>query len=147
MDLCFGTSRARALGVEGRNTEVPDVTSAATILVVEDDPMLRAFYRNALTLAGYTVIAVEDGIDALRRVESAEPDLVLLDMDLPRLHGRDVKDELKAHAETRHIPILVISGSDTRGLKDEVDCVMRKPVTFDRLIAAVESCLRSIRGA
>ena len=69
-------------------------------------------------LAGYTVIAVEDGVGALRRIESA-----------------------------RHIPILVITASDTRRLKDEVDCVLRKPITFERLIAAVESCLRSVRGA
>lgn len=97
-------------------------------------------------LGGYSVIAVEDGIDALRRIESAVPDLVVLDLDLPRLRGRDVHAELKAHAETRNIPIMVVSGQDTRDLNaDDFACIMRKPVTPEELIEAVERCLRGLR--
>ena len=63
-----------------------------TILVVEDDPALRTFYRSALMIAGYTVVSAEDGIDALRRLdEGLTPDLVVLDVALPRLSGRDVQ--------------------------------------------------------
>src|SRR5688572_10214360 len=94
-------------------------------------------------IAGYTVIAVEDGLDALRRIESdAAPDLVMLDMELPRVRGRDVLAELKAHAATRDIPIMVVSGTDTGDLNPgDFACVMRKPITADQLIAAVKQCL------
>lgn len=118
----------------------------ATILVVEDDAALRTFYRTTLISAGYAVVTVEDGVDALRRIEDAAPDLVILDMELPRLSGLDVKSELKSHADTRRIPIMVVSGTETRDLSaDDFACVMRKPVTSDELIAAVEKCLRDRR--
>src|SRR5688572_24615189 len=114
-----------------------------TILVVEDDPALRTFYRSALMIAGYTVITVQDGIEALRRIESSAPDLIVLDISLPRLGGRDVLQELKAHTDTRRIPIMVVSGTETRDLDPEdVACIMRKPVTAEELITAVEKCLR-----
>jgi CheY-like chemotaxis protein len=112
------------------------------ILVVEDDPTLRDLYRTSLTIARYSVTAVEDGLDALRRIESDPPDLIVLDMALPRLGGRDVQQELAAHADTRHIPILVVTGSDTRDLNPaDFRCILQKPVTPDALVAAVDDCL------
>jgi PleD family two-component response regulator len=56
-----------------------------TILVVEDDRALREVYRAALMMSGYTVVAVEDGIDALKHVEKDLPNLIVLDLALPRL--------------------------------------------------------------
>ena len=96
--------------------------------------------------AGYTVLAVEDGIDASRHIERAVPNLVVLDLALPRLGGRDVQKELKARGETRMVPIVVVTG-DTRDLDPaDFDCVLRKPLTAEQLIAAVEKCLRNRRG-
>lgn len=118
-------------------------TRKATILVVEDEPGLREMYRTSLMVAGYTVVAVEDGIDALRRIEAEPPNLVVLDMALPRLGGREVQSELKSRPDTSHIPIVVVSGTDTRNLSPrDFDCVLRKPITFDALLEAVEDCLR-----
>ena len=115
------------------------------ILVVEDDPELRVFYRQVLTISGYTVIAVEDGIEALRRIETDLPDLVILDIELPRLGGRDVQQELAAHTATRHIPIMVVSGTDTKTLDPAAFvCILRKPVTAERLVDAVDECLRQV---
>ena len=115
---------------------------AKIIMVVEDDPELRAFYRQVLRISGYTVIDVEDGIDALRRIETDPPDLVILDIELPRLGGRDVQAELAAHTATSHIPIVVVSGTDTRTLdRNAFVCILHKPVTAERLVAAVDDCL------
>jgi DNA-binding response OmpR family regulator len=114
----------------------------ATILVVEDDSSLRTFYQSALAIAGYRVITAQDGIDALWRIDNELPDLVVLDLNLPRLGGRDVKAELKAHAETRHVPIMVVSGTERSDLDPpDVVCHLRKPVTAEQLIEAVETCL------
>jgi two-component system, OmpR family, response regulator MprA len=116
------------------------------ILVVEDDPDLRAFYRQVLGINGYDVGAVEDGIDALRRIETNPPDLVILDLELPRLGGRDVQQELAAHAATRNIPIVVVSGSEIRSLDPAAFfCILRKPVTADNLLAVVDDCFRRAR--
>ena len=116
----------------------------ATILIVEDDSSLRTFYQSALAIGGYRVVTAQDGIDALWRIDNELPDLVVLDLNLPRLGGRDVKAELKAHAETRHVPIMVVSGTERSDLAPadmDVVCHLRKPVTAEQLIQAVETCL------
>ncbi len=114
----------------------------ATILVVEDDHALRTFYVTALRAAGFRVGAAEDGLDALRWIEQQTPALIILDLTLVRVSGRDVHRELRANAETRSIPILVITGHETIDIDAaEVACILRKPVTADALLAAVQQCL------
>ena len=126
---------------------LPGTSPRTIILVVEDDLQLRTIYRAALMQEGYAVVAVEDGIDALRRVEQVLPSAVVLDMALPRLGGREVQKELKARLDTSHIPIIVVSGTDTRDLNPrDFDCVLRKPVSPDKLVEAVENCLAKTRG-
>lgn len=114
-----------------------------TILVVEDDPDLRALYRTSLGTAGYAVVTCEDGFDALRHIEaSGVPNAVVLDLALPRVSGLDVHRELAAHPETSKIPVVVVTGSDISDLnKDEFACVLQKPVNVEALIYAIEKCV------
>ena len=118
------------------------------VLLVEDDPQLRELYRGALRAAGYAVAAVEDGTDALRQLEQSTPALVVLDLALPRLDGRDVNRELKARPETRNIPVVVVTGADISpdDAKDFA-CVCRKPCDAERLVEVVDQCLRRASGA
>src|SRR5918992_2633458 len=113
----------------------------SVVLIVEDDPELRTLYRTVLRGAGYAVFAVDDGIDALQYVEQTLPAAVVLDLGLPRLHGRDVQRELAAQPHTQDIPIIVVTGE--AGNIDERDfaCVMRKPIQADALVSAVHDCL------
>jgi CheY-like chemotaxis protein len=112
-----------------------------TILIVEDDEELRHLFRTALALAGYDVIEAGDGLEALRWIDQAPPDLVILDLLLPRISGLAVQQEIAAQAVTRQIPIVVVTGS-TMSAKDlDVACFLRKPVSPDRLIETVRSCL------
>jgi two-component system phosphate regulon response regulator PhoB len=113
------------------------------VLVVEDDAALRGFYRTTLRHADYRVIAVEDGLDALTWIEQHTPDIIVLDLALLRVSGRDVQRELRAHAETRDIPIVVVTGDDTSDLnRRELACVLNKPVTGDALVEVVDRCLK-----
>jgi DNA-binding response OmpR family regulator len=113
---------------------------------VEDDPDLRAMYGTALSLAGYAVIAARDGIDALRRIDSDGPDIVVLDLELPLLGGRDVQREIASHADTRAVPIVIVTGSDTTDLTAaDVACILRKPIDPEDLVIAVARCLRGLR--
>ncbi len=115
-----------------------------TVLIVEDDHALREFYRATLMGAGYTVVAVEDGIDALRYIEGHAPNLVVLDLELPRLDGRDVQRELASHPETRDLPIVVVTGTDTRSLRaSDFSALLKKPVSGDSLLATIEHALRA----
>src|SRR5215212_7144579 len=98
--------------------------ASAVVLVVEDDPALRRLYQTSLSLEGYAVVAVEDGIDALRFLGGPElPAAVILDLDLPRLSGRDVRQELLAHAGTSRIPVIVVTGNASGIDHQSVACV------------------------
>lgn len=114
-----------------------------TVLIVEDDQALRQLLRNALSLAGYDVQEARGGFEALRLLDSAPPDLVILDLALPGIDGYTVRHELAAHVHTRHIPIVIVTGStdDLESLK--VNCLLRKPVTPSAVVEAVSKCLAS----
>ena len=115
------------------------------ILVVEDNTDLRRMFRTALAMAGYLVDEAADGVEALRSIENRAPDLVVLDLLLHALDGLSVQQELAARAITRNIPVVIVTGSSLAVGGENVACVLRKPVTADRLLQTVKSCL--LRGA
>jgi CheY-like chemotaxis protein len=119
--------------------------SKPTVLLVEDDGPLRDLFRTALLSAGYAVVAVDDGLAALHRTEQQPPDVVVLDLSLPRLDGRDVQRELAARPDTSRIPIIVVTGSDTSDLSStDFAAVLRKPVHPESMVLAVANALRRI---
>lgn len=122
---------------------MPRTVLAGYILVVEDDRRLRNLYRSALRGAGYAVVDVEDGVDALRLVDEQPPAAVVLDLALPRLSGRDVHRELKSNPTTARIPVVVVTGTDVSDLNpSDFFSVLKKPTTTDELITAVDKCFR-----
>ena len=116
----------------------------SVVLVVEDDPPLREMYRSALTAAGYAVFAVEDGLDALRYIETHTPSAVVLDLGLPRLHGGDVQREMAAQGLAA-IPIIVVTGEAASVDERDFACILRKPIEPDRLVETVARCLSARR--
>lgn len=81
-----------------------------TILLIEDSKLMRIANSRALVKAGYEVISAGDGEEGLRRAREAIPDLILLDMLLPKVTGLDVLKGLKSDARTKGIPVIVLSG-------------------------------------
>jgi CheY-like chemotaxis protein len=79
------------------------------ILLVEDCRLLRAASEHALSKAGYSVIAAGDGEEALRMAHERVPDLILLDILLPKLGGAQVLRQLKSSPDTAQIPVIVLS--------------------------------------
>jgi DNA-binding response OmpR family regulator len=124
---------------------VPPARRRPTILVVEDDAALRAYYRSVLTLEGYAVVTAVDGVDALERIEEQPVGAVILDLGLPRLAGEDVGRELASHPSRRSIPVIVVTGQDTDGLDlTSFTCVLHKPVTGEALVRAITDCLHEV---
>jgi len=117
------------------------------ILIVEDDDDSRRMFRTALSLSGFEVLEAPDGIDALYLIEDDPPDLVVLDLTLQRLDGISVQQELAARAITRHIPIVIVTGSDAEVSGENVACLLRKPVWPDMLVRTVRECLARGSGA
>jgi len=110
------------------------------LLVVEDDHVLRDLYRVTLSLSNFAVHACEDGLDALHYLDQSRPDVIVLDLDLPRISGTVLYDEIRARRRAERVPIIVVTGlPDIPDLPEAV--VMRKPVTPDQLIKAIENTL------
>jgi DNA-binding response OmpR family regulator len=118
-----------------------DVTNPRTILVVEDDESLRRFWRSALKLEGFRVLEAMDGLHALHVLDEYIPDLVVLDLGLPKVDGVSVRQEIAAQVLTRDIPVVVVTGSTEELGHLDVPCVLRKPISADQLLAAIRKCL------
>jgi CheY-like chemotaxis protein len=117
------------------------MSSRHCVLIVEDDEDLRRLFRTTLALAGFEVREAGDGLEALQRIDADPPDLVVLDLVLPGVSGVVVYQEIAAQAVTRHIPIVVITGSAIAEHELDVACFLRKPISPDRLIEVVRTCL------
>jgi len=114
---------AEAMDEEHMEDEVhiddPDL-SQSRVLVMEDNPSNQAVLTRLLNVAGITNIQLaEDGIEGLHKVLSFKPDLIILDITMPRMNGQEVLYHLKATPETKHIPILVQTASDTREMREK----------------------------
>jgi len=86
-------------------------TTGKRILVVEDDRFLRRACEAGLRQRGFTVLSAADGEEGLRLARAEPPDLILLDLLMPKLSGIEVLRALKAEATTRVIPVLILSNS------------------------------------
>jgi two-component system cell cycle response regulator DivK len=112
-----------------------------TVLVVEDNGDLREFFQVSLRAAGYDARTAADGLRALAIVDTMRPDLIVLDLGLPKVSGREVLGELEAQPHLRGIPVVIVTASADQPTNPNVKCHLRKPVTADTLISTIERCL------
>jgi DNA-binding response OmpR family regulator len=119
---------------------------AQRILLVDDDPHLLVVLAEQLSDDGYEVATARDGQEALRRLEAGWPDLILLDLMMPRLDGLALARQIKTEAD---LPIIVLSAIDTADSKahllDEVaEDYIAKPYHYPELRARVQRVLRRL---
>lgn len=123
--------------------------STLKILVVDDEAPIRDFIQMGLEIEGYQVLTAEDGLKALKMVDSDQPDLVVLDVMLPGYNGFEVCTEIK---RTRSTPIIMLTAKDetddiVRGLQLGADDYLVKPFTFKELSARIHARLRHTCGS
>jgi CheY-like chemotaxis protein len=117
-----------------------------TILLVEDNELNRDMLSRRLIRRGYSVITAQDGAQGHAMACSEVPDLILMDIGLPKMDGWQVTRLLKSNPETRDIPIIALTAHalvTDRQKAREVGCdeYDTKPVEFDRLIQKIETLL------
>jgi putative two-component system response regulator len=122
-------------------------TAQSHILVTDDDPAVSLLLRHVLTAEGYRVTIAANGQDALDLVALGPPDLILLDVDLPRIDGFEVCRRLKQQPATRLLPILMITGRDAyearlKAWELGADDFLSKPFQLVEVIARCRSLLR-----
>jgi len=123
----------------------------AKVLLVEDSKFLRFANERALSRAGYEVSAAADGEEALRLANAELPDIILLDMMLPKISGPDVLKALKANPATKDIPVVVLTSlsqkNEEKLIQEGAAAYFEKSTleldkSSDRLAATVETVLR-----
>ncbi|WP_055601842.1 response regulator transcription factor [Streptomyces aureus] len=115
------------------------------ILIVDDEPAVREALRRSLAFEGYGTQDAVDGLDALGRMESYAPDLVVLDVQMPRMDGLTAARRIRAAGST--VPILMLTARDTvgdrvTGLDAGADDYLVKPFELDELFARIRALLR-----
>jgi DNA-binding response OmpR family regulator len=121
--------------------------SREKILVADDDPNIAELLQVNLKNRGYRVSYAPDGLQAVETAEKETPDLIILDIMMPKLDGFSVCRRLRENEATRLIPVLVLSARDKpvdkiTGLKLGADDYMTKPFDVEELMARVEAMLR-----
>ncbi|WP_417248802.1 phosphate regulon transcriptional regulator PhoB [Celeribacter sp.] len=126
--------------------------AAPRVLVVEDEPAQREVLSYNLEAEGFAVSRAEDGDEALLCVDEDQPDIIVLDWMLPGVSGIEICRRLKMRAETRNIPIIMLSARSeevdrVRGLETGADDYIVKPYSVLELMARVRTQLRRVRPA
>ncbi|MGD8757997.1 MAG: response regulator, partial [Deltaproteobacteria bacterium] len=130
--------------------------TGAKILVVDDDPDMREALQMILESADYTVVTAEDGEKCLSKLKEEQPDLLILDLLMPRMDGFEVCKALKdpRHAKYAHVPIIILSSvqegvSQRRyeletGVQLDVDDYVEKPIESGVLLERVGKIIKRI---
>lgn len=125
-----------------------EVGSVAKILIVEDEPSMVAGLRDNFEYEGYQVITAGDGVEGLERALADAPDLIVLDVMMPRMSGLDVCKQLKARRPSIPIIMLTARGQEVDkvvGLELGADDYVTKPFSIRELLARVKAVLRRAR--
>ncbi|MCQ8188227.1 response regulator transcription factor [Streptomyces rugosispiralis] len=130
------------------------MTASERLLVVEDEPTLRELLSASLRLAGFAVVAVATGEEALAAVRERRPDLIVLDVMLPGIDGFEVVHRLRGQrplAAAGHPPVLFLTARDApedriSGLRAGGDDYVTKPFNLEELVLRIRAILRRVSG-
>lgn len=116
------------------------------ILIIEDSKNMSTMLKEILEHDGITVLQAFDGVSGLMAARREKPDLILLDLLLPKMSGYDVCSRIMRDNMTRHIPVLVVSTLDTKDSMNKLRMAgarhfMKKPYDLDALLAKIKTLL------
>ncbi|MCA9917313.1 MAG: response regulator [Anaerolineales bacterium] len=122
------------------------VEKAHTVLIIEDDPVIRNILQLNLSERDYTVLTAEDGLEGVRTAKEHDPGIILMDIRLPNITGWEATRRLKVEPTTAHIPIIALTAQSTskdlhRCFDAGCDAFMTKPIQFAQLFTKIEMLL------
>jgi twitching motility two-component system response regulator PilH len=116
------------------------------ILVVDDSRTQRQLFSEIFEANGIAVVVASDGVEALETLESIHPDIVLLDIVMPRMNGYEVCRKIKSNPNTQNVPVVLCSAKSEEfdrywGLKQGADAYISKPCQNQDLISTIRTLL------
>ena len=119
---------------------------AKRILIVDDEPHIVKMLQARLEFQGYGVLVATDGQDGLDKVRSEKPDLIILDISLPKLNGYEVCQALRADEKHKDIPVVMLTASRQaldimQGMKGGADAYITKPFNSEALLGILRGLL------
>lgn len=119
----------------------------STVLIVEDSIAQREMITDLLKASGLTVTHASDGLEALATIQTTCPDLVVLDIVMPRMNGYEVCRRLKSDPKTQNVPVVMCSSKGEEfdrywGMKQGADAYIAKPFQPTELVGTVKQLLR-----
>jgi two-component system cell cycle response regulator DivK len=116
------------------------------ILIVEDNELNLKLFRDLLGANGFATFETREGIEAISMTRSVQPDLIIMDIQLPEISGLDITRKLKADGMLRHIPVVAVTAF---AMKDDEEKIMRagceaylsKPIAIDDFIRTIRRLL------
>ncbi|MCS6861832.1 MAG: response regulator [Abditibacteriales bacterium] len=123
--------------------------STKKILVADDEPPVVQIIRANLELEGYQVVTAYDGVQALEKAKAEQPDLLILDIMMPRMDGFDVLDALKEDARTENLPVIMLTALNEidhmdRAARKGSYCYLTKPFEPMELLMIVRRLLTAL---
>ncbi|MDP6505399.1 MAG: response regulator, partial [Planctomycetota bacterium] len=118
-----------------------------TIMTIDDEDSIRMLIESVLTQNGYRALAADSGAKGLELAQGESVDLILLDVNMPEMNGREVVQRLRANPDTRTIPVIMLTGNNSakdkvQGLNAGADEYVTKPVSGTELVARIRALLR-----
>lgn len=127
------------------------MSGKAKVLLVEDNHMNKILVREILTLNGYEIVEAKSGTEALVKVSTDRPDLILMDLHLPEMDGITATRIIKSDEKNRSIPVLALTASAMKGEEDKIlnkgfDGYVAKPIEVKKLLEAIAESLSNRKG-
>jgi DNA-binding response OmpR family regulator len=121
----------------------------AKVLIIDDEPEITEIVEIFLSNAGFKVLAENTAVDGIKAAKKFKPDIIMLDIMMPGMDGYEVCNELKGDVETANIPVIFLTGKDSRddsGRSFQVggDLFVKKPFSCERLLEIVRIVLMSV---
>jgi CheY-like chemotaxis protein len=109
-------------------------------LIIEDDRDIASLFRNVLESTGYHTEMILHGHEAATRLQTAQPDIILLDLNLPGVQGEKILDQIRTDTRIQNVPVVVVTAfsQSADSLRTEPDLILLKPVNLDQLCILVQ---------